>query len=223
MHCVIWFPYSCSGSKKSSGSLYCMNSGTWLKVFNENGVTDILGIDGDYLDKTLLKIDPKNFKEYDLEKFYKSSRKYDLAISLEVAEHLSFVSADKFVASLTGLSNTLIFSAAIPYQGGQNHINEQKPEYWIKKFGDKGYFLLDILRPFFWDNENIDPWYRQNIFLFSNKKSIISKFDSFENFYGKHLVHPKIFQHKALGVSHYKTQFETLMKAIEDHNMGRDV
>ncbi|KAF2516801.1 class I SAM-dependent methyltransferase [Flavobacterium zhairuonense] len=113
--------------------------GTWLKVFIDNGVNDVLGIDGDYLDKKLLKINLQNFKEFDLEKLYKSSRKYDLAISLEVGEHLNFKSADNFVKSLTGLSDTLIFSAAIPFQGGQNHINEQKPDYWIKKIQSEGY------------------------------------------------------------------------------------
>ncbi len=120
--------------------------GTWLKVFEENGVQDILGIDGDYVDKSLLKIDNQKFKEYDLEKLYNTDRKFDLAISLEVAEHLSIDSANVFVKTITNLSDTVVFSAAIPYQGGQNHINEQEPNYWIEKFENEGFKLFDILK-----------------------------------------------------------------------------
>jgi SAM-dependent methyltransferase len=190
--------------------------GTWLKIFSENGINDILGIDGDFVDQRLLKIDQENFKEFDLEKLYVSDRKYDLAISLEVAEHLSSESADIFVKTLTGLSDTLIFSAAIPDQGGQNHINEQKPDYWIGKFEKEGFKLFDVLRPSLWNNENVDSWYKQNIFIFSNKSDLKNKVDSLESFYGKHLVHPEIFRNKSLGFNHYKNQYETIMKALKE-------
>lgn len=193
--------------------------GTWLKVFSDNGISDILGIDGDYIDQRLLKIDIKNFKEFDLEELYESKRKFDLAISLEVAEHLSSESADVFVKTLTGLSDTLVFSAAIPDQGGQNHINEQKPDYWIRKFEKEGFKLFDVLRPFFWNNKNVDSWYRQNILLFSNQIDLNNKVDSLESFYGKHLVHPEIFKYKTLGFNHYKNQYETIMKALEEDGL----
>ena len=124
-------------------------TGTWLKIFEANGVQDILGIDGNYVDQKLLKIDFDKFIAYDLETFFKSEKKFDLAISLEVAEHLSIDSADVFVQTLSGLSETIIFSAAITNQGGQNHINEQEPKYWIEKFENLEYKLFDILRPVF--------------------------------------------------------------------------
>jgi len=190
--------------------------GTWLKVFKDNGVADILGIDGDYVDKEMLKINPKNFKEFNLEKLYISKRKFDLAISLEVAEHLSPRTADDFVKTLIGLSNTIIFSAAIPNQGGQNHINEQKPIYWIEKFEKRGFKLYDILRPIFWNNQNVDSWYRQNIFLFTNQINLERKLNTFKSFYGYHLVHPEIFKYKAIEHEHYKFQYERIMDALED-------
>ncbi len=193
--------------------------GTWLKVFSDYGINDILGIDGNYVDKSLLKIKLETFKEFDLEKLYESERKYDLAISLEVAEHLSAESAAIFVKTLTGLSDILIFSAAIPDQGGQNHINEQKPDYWIKKFEEEGFKLFDVLRPVFWNNENVDSWYRQNIFIFSNQIDLKNKLDSLENFYGQHLVHPEIFKYKSLGFNHYKKQFDTIMQALQEQKL----
>ncbi|SNR95349.1 bifunctional 2-polyprenyl-6-hydroxyphenol methylase/3-demethylubiquinol 3-O-methyltransferase UbiG [Flavobacterium sp. ov086] len=193
--------------------------GTWLKIFKDKGVIDILGIDGGYVDKRMLKINQKNFKEFDLEKFYRSKRKFDLAISLEVAEHLSPTSADDFVKTLIGLSNIIIFSAAIPYQGGQNHINENKPSYWIEKFEKSGFKLYDVLRPQFWNNENIDSWYKQNIFLFTNQINLDSKLNTLKSFYGSYLVHPEIFKYKVIEHRHYKFQYETIMDALPDENI----
>lgn len=184
--------------------------GTWLKVFKDNGVKDILGIDGDYVDKKLLKIGIESFLEYNLEELYTSNKKYDLVISLEVAEHLSFANADIFVETLTGLGSIVVFSAAIPNQGGQNHINEQIPQYWIDKFEKKEFKLYDILRPAFWDNKSVDSWYRQNILIFSNKIDLPGKFNSLESFNGNYLVHPEIFNQYADNFKFYKNQFDSI-------------
>lgn len=165
-------------------------TGTWLKIFQEFGVQEILGIDGDYVDLSLLKIDRNFFKSFDLEKELKLESKFDLAISLEVAEHLKYESSDIFVKSLCELSETIIFSAAIINQGGQNHINEQNPQFWIDIFQKNGYQILDILRPIFWDNKEIDFWYRQNILLFTKNSNVVNKLSKMPNFLGKNLVHP---------------------------------
>lgn len=86
-------------------------------------------------------------------------------ISLEVAEHLSPRAADTFVASLVSLGDIVVFSAAIPGQGGQNHINEQRHDCWQEKFQKHNFHFYDVLRPIFWNNENVDWWYRQNMFV----------------------------------------------------------
>jgi len=190
--------------------------GTWLKVFEENGVRDILGIDGNYVDKSLLKIDKSNFIEYDLEKLYNTDKKFDLAISLEVAEHLSFESADVFVKTLCKLSDTILFSAAIPNQGGQNHINEQKPNYWIEKFKSEGYHLFDVVRPFFWENENVDSWYRQNMLLFTKNIDVNPKLNSLVSFSGMHLVHPVLSFGKDYSLKYYKNQLERIESGKKD-------
>jgi len=190
--------------------------GTWLKVFEDNGISDVLGIDGGYVDKSLLKIDKDKFVDCDLEKFYDLDRKFDLAISFEVAEHLSIESADIFVKTLTNLSETVIFSAAITNQGGQNHINEQEPYYWIEKFEKEGYKLFDVLRPVFWDNQKVDSWYRQNMLLFTKNLVLNKKLDSLESFGGKHLIHPILSLGKDNSLKYYKNQLERIEAGKKD-------
>lgn len=189
---------------------------TWLKIFEDNGVDDVLGIDGDYVDKSLLKINEDKFVDFDLEQLYKSEHKFDLAISLEVAEHLNIQSADVFIKTLTGLSETIIFSAAIPNQGGQNHINEQAPKYWIEKIRNEGFELFDVLRPVFWDNEKVDWWYRQNMLLFTKREDLKIKLDSLESFIGKHLVHPVLSKGKDDSLIHYTNQLERINTGKKD-------
>lgn len=191
-------------------------TGTWLKIFQDLGIEDILGIDGDYVDLSLLKIEEKFFATFDLEKKMSLNKKFDLALSLEVAEHLSFESSDIFVKTLCDLSDTIVFSAAIPNQGGQNHINEQVPKYWIKKFENEGFMLFDVLRPIFWDNQNVDSWYRQNMLLFTKNMDLKIKLNSLESFAGKHLVHPVLSKGKDDGLIYYKNQLERINAGKKD-------
>jgi hypothetical protein len=169
---------------------------TWLKVFQDNNVATILGVDGHFVDRKLLKIANEDFLEHDLELPLVLNKKFDLALSLEVAEHLKFESADIFVQSLVSASDTIVFSAAIENQGGQNHINEQWPNYWIEKFQNQGYYCLDIVRPMFWDDKDVECWYKQNILLFTNKSEHIEKFKNFNSFQGNSIVHPELFNLK---------------------------
>ncbi|PBJ13854.1 bifunctional 2-polyprenyl-6-hydroxyphenol methylase/3-demethylubiquinol 3-O-methyltransferase UbiG [Flavobacterium sp. ACN6] len=180
--------------------------GTWLKVFQDYNIDKIIGIDGHYVDKQKLKIDESKFIEHDLEKEFSSDEKYDLAISLEVAEHLSVESASIFIISLSKLSDTIVFSAAIPHQGGQNHLNEQPPQFWIDIFEDLGFKLYDIFRPIFWDDNNIDAWYRQNMMLFTKDSSLFKELDLLDNFRGKHIVHPQLQHYKANDLIFLKNQ-----------------
>ena len=141
--------------------------GTWLKVFADSGVEDSIGVDGVEIDPKLLKIPTENFLLRDLTQPLQLQKKYDLAICLEVAEHLPLSAAETIVKSLTDTADLILFSAAIPGQGGQNHLNEQWPSYWIKKFEQHGYKIYDCIRPLIWNNNQIEYWYRQNIFLIS--------------------------------------------------------
>ena len=98
--------------------------------------------------------------------------RYDLALSLEVAEHLPAASADVFVDSLTALSDFVVFSAAIPGQGGRHHINEQWLEYWLERFEKRGYVGLDVIRRHIWHDTDIADWYRQNVILLARSTQL---------------------------------------------------
>lgn len=145
--------------------------GTWLSVCNELGINDFLGLDGEFIDKEKLVIPISNFKSCDLRERFSLGRQFSIAICLEVAEHLPESSVEKLVDSLIKHSNTILFSAAVPNQGGQNHINEQWPSYWQKKFERHGFYFHDIIRPLIWNNENVEWWYKQNTFLITKEKS----------------------------------------------------
>ena len=141
--------------------------GTWLSVLREKGVKDILGIDGEWMDKDLLVIPGDCFQAVDLSQtIVPAARKFDLAISLEVAEHLPADRSQGFVAMLTEFADCVLFSAAVPNQGGLNHINEQWPSYWVDLFRKRSYAVCDLIRPRIWHNKGIPFWYRQNVLLF---------------------------------------------------------
>jgi SAM-dependent methyltransferase len=150
--------------------------GTWLSVFYEQGISDILGIDGAYVNRDQLLFPEEYFVACDLTKplilpsDHRSS--FDLAVSLEVAEHLPEESAAQFVASLVLLAPVVLFSAAIPHQGGTDHVNEQWPNYWAALFHDRGYVTIDWLRPQIWDNANVAYYYAQNSLLFVGEEHL---------------------------------------------------
>lgn len=148
--------------------------GTFLHVFEKNGITDIFGIDGAWVKEEDLFIKKENFAALELEKPIVPERQFDLVLCLEVAEHLDENAADTLIETLIGFGNTIVFSAAIKGQRGQNHVNEQMHDYWQKKFLNKGYVYYDALRPFFWNDENIDVWYKQNIFLVAHQSIIFN-------------------------------------------------
>jgi hypothetical protein len=161
--------------------------GSWLAVFRKLGVEQIFGIDGEYVDADLLQIPKDSFHALDLTKPFKIQRTFDLAVSLEVAEHLPPESAASFVDSLARLAPLVLFSAAIPFQGGANHLNEQWPDYWVRLFQQHGYVPVDFIRGRIWQDESIDWWYSQNTLLFAEERSESAK----TNLNQLRLVHPR--------------------------------
>lgn len=147
-------------------------SGTWLSVAQNLGYNDVLGIDGEYIDNSWQVINKNCFKSADLTKEISLNKKYDLAICLEVAEHIYEQDSEVFLKNLVNASDIILFSCAVPNQGGTNHVNEQYPSYWIKRFAKYNYELVDAIRFKFWDDDEIAFWYRQNIVLFVKKDKV---------------------------------------------------
>jgi SAM-dependent methyltransferase len=140
--------------------------GTWLGVFREHGVMSALGVDGAHVALEMLQIPHADFVAKDLTLPLKLDRRFDLAVSLEVAEHLPERSAAGFVQSLTGMAPIVLFSAAVPGQGGTGHINEQWQDYWAALFAKEGFIPLDPIRPAIWTDSAVEWYYRQNILLY---------------------------------------------------------
>ena len=141
-------------------------SGAWLLVFRENGIERILGLDGHHIDPSWLVIPRECYRAVDLSKAFEVDEKFDLAVCLEVAEHLPKRRAQYLVGRLVNLAPIVLFSAAVPFQGGTHHVNEQWPEFWNDVFGQNGYRPLDLIRVQTWKNPEVKYWYRQNMFLY---------------------------------------------------------
>ncbi len=140
--------------------------GTWLAEFERNGATDILGVDGGHVDPAALDIRADQFQPRDLSVPFDLGRRFDLVVSLEVAEHLPARAAAGFVATLVAHGPAVLFSAAVPFQGGAGHVNEQWPSYWAGLFAEHGYEPHDVVRPVVWDNDRVAFWYAQNTMLY---------------------------------------------------------
>lgn len=137
--------------------------GTWASIFS-NYECDVYGIDGDYVPRKRLLIE--KYIPMDISKPFELSDRFDLAVCLEVAEHLPLERSSSFINDLCKLSDTILFSAATPGQGGTNHINEQPLEFWQNIFSEYGYSMYDCIRPFIKNMNEIAWWYRNNIVVF---------------------------------------------------------
>jgi SAM-dependent methyltransferase len=140
--------------------------GTWAAAFSEAGVEDVTGIDGDYVDQTQLQIPRDQFQTADLTRPLRLERRFDLAVSLEVAEHLPPERGESFVGDLVALAPAVLFSAAVPGQGGTNHLNERWQDEWEEMFAAHDYRAVDVVRPAVWANPAVEPWYSQNTLLY---------------------------------------------------------
>jgi SAM-dependent methyltransferase len=112
--------------------------------------------------------------KFDLERdVYSHERSFDAAISMEVAEHLPISAADRYVDLLTRLSGIVIFTAAAPGQGGKDHVNEQPPSYWIRKFVERnfehGHEQSQRWRESWKAAGDVESWYHENLMIFRRR------------------------------------------------------
>lgn len=148
--------------------------GEWLACFSAHGCPRVHGIDGDYISRNSLSIPMELFQAADLEALLTSldfpKVSFDLAICLEVGEHLPKQLSKRLVEYLTSLAPIVLFSAAVPRQGGPGHINCQWPSFWFDLFESQGFVAFDPIRKHIWLDRQIPYWYAQNIFLMCSKK-----------------------------------------------------
>ncbi|MCF6431570.1 methyltransferase domain-containing protein [Leisingera sp. MMG026] len=157
-------PHLQAGSVLDLGS----GRGVWLSEWIKAGVMDVAGVDGDYVDRDRLAIPREQFHAADLTKPFDLKRKFDLAQSLEVGEHLPEAASERLVDSLTCHADRVLFSAAVPGQGGEFHINEKPLSFWQEMFAARGFSAFDFARPQLKDIDGVEPWYRYNTVLYAN-------------------------------------------------------
>lgn len=182
-------------------------TGEWLGVLETLGVDDVLGIDGAHVPS--LKIAREKFMAADLTKPLRLERQFDLAISLEVAEHLAPSCGEQFVDSLVKLAPNVLFSAAVPFQEGVHHVNLRWQDYWADVFAAQGYQACDCIRPQVWNNPDVEPWYAQNTILYCRAPS--------PDIPGqgpiRAMAHPKLYE-KAATPLHLRALFNQLPLAL---------
>ena len=204
--------------------------GAWLKAFKGCDISKLKGIDGNWINPEDLLDESIVFEPLNLNQLKLPKERYDLAMSLEVAEHLEVEAADNFVNFLTSASDLVLFGSAYKNQGGTNHINEQKHSYWANKFTSNGFLPFDVFREKFWDNDKVGFWYRQNIFLYIKKdtdmfKEFLKKgFSPITNISFMDCIHPELYDAKCgEGISfsiHLKDMLPSLIRAISRRMIG---
>lgn len=115
-------------------------TGDFVKGFQDRGLM-ALGIEGSkncapFLEapqSTVLIMDlRRQFTKLDLGPF-------DVALCLEVAEHIEEEFVEEFLDNLCALSKTIVMSYAPPGAGGHHHVNCQHAPYWLMKMAQRGF------------------------------------------------------------------------------------
>jgi SAM-dependent methyltransferase len=218
-----YFSEAASGSKTSAKKildlvrqLYTFSSvldvgcgqGAWLSAAEELGATRLVGFDGHWVDRSKLLSPNIDFHAMDLALAFSCREKFDLCMSVEVAEHLPPSRAAGFVQDLCAASDVIVFSAAIRLQGGLLHTNEQWQSYWALLFQAAGFVCHDIFRAQLWNMRTVDCWYRQNTFLYVKHSHLLTEVLRRRPLQSAplDLVHPEI----------YENNLETYKKTLEE-------
>ena len=197
--------------------------GSWLKAFQENGVKTVRGLDGPWVDQSKLLIDKNSFRAVNLYESFEINGRFDLAVCLELAEHLPAKAAGPLIQALTLAAPLVLFSAAIPGQGGVGHINEQWPDYWQALFSQYEFRRLDPIRLHIWQDSRVAWWYRQNIFLFASADAIAESptLQAEENHSARpelEWIHKEIFEDIRTCYEDIRARYEDICTRYEDIN-----
>jgi SAM-dependent methyltransferase len=194
--------------------------GTWLAAAEALGSERLTGMDGPWVDRGALRSARIDFRPADLAGEIVIERRHDLCISVEVAEHLPPERAEAFVDALCRASDVVLFSAAVPQQGGTGHANEERASRWAARFEARGYACFDLVRGAIWTDERVAWWYRQNIFVYVARSS--PRFTAFAAAplppAPRDLVHPVAFEEKVAWLSAERTR---LLRWIEHPTVGQ--
>jgi len=148
------------------------NTGAWCKAFKEAGATRVLCIDHPGVRSDRMMIEENEFMPCDLRAALPEPVPCDMALCLEVLEHLPAAAGEAALDFLTQSAPLVLFSAGVPGQPGWEHINSRPPSYWKDAFQRRGFERFDIIRPRILGDTSLPFWYRQNIFLFAGREGL---------------------------------------------------
>lgn len=143
--------------------------GAWLTAFKQTGATRLTGVDGSWNSQNDMMDQSIEFHARNLDQSIDFDGQYDLAICVEVAEHLGKSKSYQLVEELVKLAPVIIFGAAFIRQGGQGHINEDYHHNWANLFAVLNFDVFDLFRAEVWEDDNVSWWYQQNTFLYVNR------------------------------------------------------
>jgi SAM-dependent methyltransferase len=164
--------------------------GTWARTAMELGIGDVMGIDGVAIAASDLLIPPAHFRVVDLSAPWRLERRFDVALCLEVAEHLDARCSEVLIDGLVSHADQVVFSAACPGQAGQHHVNCQWPDYWQRLFNNRGFVCSDAVRWTLWARSDVESWYRQNMFVARRDESVAGTEPRLPA-----VVHPDMLEH----------------------------
>lgn len=192
--------------------------GRWLEAAGRAGATHLVGVDGPWTEADRLRVPKEAVHVQDLNEPVRLDRRFDLAMSLEVAEHVEVANAEGFVDNLTTHADHVLFGAAIPFQGGFRHLNERWPSYWRALFEARGYRCFDPLRAALWPDDEVHFWYKQNVLVYVSEdaKDLIERYEAHEASAGSaalptDIVHPDHYEAIA---SYSQIAFKPLLRQL---------
>ena len=169
--------------------------GDWLSEFSDLGVGNILGLDGEWVPLSSIRIPKACFNVISFTSDYEVEGRFDMATCFEVAEHFTDDYSKHLLDALTKASDIVVFSAAVPGQGGYKHVNEHFQQEWIDRFSTRGYTALDLIRPRVWMHPDVSFWYQQNILVFCTD-SIIRQHNLQRFPFLSSVIHPELYHRR---------------------------
>lgn len=177
--------------------------GEWLREMGAAGASPLVGVDGPWNRDHHATAAGIDFVPLDLGRPRLSAqhlidavggRRFDLALCTEVVEHLPEPAGAAVVEMLTAVSDVVVFSAAVPGQGGRGHRNERWQSEWARRFVTHGFEAYDLIRPKIWADGTVERWYRQNLVLYAAPGALPGHAPTEPS--ALDLVHPELFEHR---------------------------
>ena len=202
-------------------------TGNWLHCLSTGSNRTIQGLEMEIFDDATLSIPSSLILHLDLGRHVNLHRRFDLALCLEVAEHLDPACASTIVENCVRHSDIVLFSAALPGQQGLRHLNERPAEYWEDLFARHDYAVLDRIRPLIWNDPQIPIWYRQNLLLYARRSSeVFPGIDARSRATARpmplSLAHPEYLAYFSGQERHLRGTVESLSTEIGHHGIAHE-